>query len=193
MDKIAGTVSPSAAGLTGSEAAALARFGPNVLKPHRRSIALRFLARFGNPLVIVLLVACAISAATGDATSAAVIAVMAVLLSVVLDFVQEYRAGQAAEQLSQQVALNVSVLRDGARAEIPAEQLVPGDVVLLSAGDLVPADARVLLAQDFFVNQVLLTGEAFPVERHAATAPVDVDRIDTETDGQFWRFPAPAW
>jgi len=186
MDKIAGTVSPSAAGLTGSEAAArLARFGPNVLKPHRRSVALQFLARFGNPLVIVLLVACAISAATGDATSAAVIAVM-VLLSVVLDFVQEYRAGQAAEQLSQQVALNVSVLRDGARAEIPAEQLVPGDVVLLSAGDLVPADAQVLLAQDFFVNQALLTGEAFPVERHAATAPVDVDRIDTETDGQVF-------
>ena len=191
MDEIANAASsappPPAAGLTGDEAAArLARFGPNALKPGRRSIALQFLARFGNPLVVVLLAACAISAATGDATSAAVIAVM-VLLSVVLDFLQEYRAGQAAEKLSRQVALNACVLRDGARSEIPAEQLVPGDLVFLSAGDLVPADGQVLVAKDFFVDQALLTGEAFPVERHAASAPADAARIDTEAEDQVFR------
>ena len=188
MDETADAASSSsaAAGLASSVAAArLACVGPNVLKPGRHSILRQFLMRFGNPLVIVLLAACAISAATGDATSAVLIAVM-VLLSVALDFVQEYRAGQAAEQLSRQVALTASVLRDGVRRDIPAEQLVPGDVVFLSAGDLVPADAQVLVARDFFVNQALLTGEAFPVERHAAAAPVAADGIDTDIDGQVF-------
>ena len=162
-------------GLTSSEAAArLLQFGPNQLKPRRQSLVLQFLSRFRNPLVLVLLVASAISAATGDATSASVIVVM-VLLSVILDFVQEHRAGQAAEKLATQVALKVQVLRDGQPQERPAADLVPGDVVLLSAGDLIPADAQVLEAKDFFVNQALLTGEPYPVERHAGKPTTDAD------------------
>ena len=106
---------------------------------------------------MILLTASAISAVTGDATSSAVIAAM-VLMSVTLDFVQEYRAGLAAEKLARQVALRVRVVRDAREQEVSAETLVPGDVLLLSAGDLVPADARVLQAQDFFVNQALLMG-----------------------------------
>ena len=175
----------TAPGLTSAEAAErLARFGPNQLKARRQSALLQFLSRFRNPLVLILLAASAISAATGDVTSATVVAVM-VLLSVILDFVQEHRAGQAAEKLATQVALNVQVLRDGQPQQRPAAELVPGDVVLLSAGDLIPADAQVLEAKDFFVNQALLTGEPYPVERHAG-APTDDAAWDAEADSAIF-------
>ncbi len=175
MTAVSAEPSTAGAGLSSFEAAAcLAQFGPNQLRPHKQSVVLQFLSRFRNPLVLVLLVASAISAATGDATSASVIVVM-VLLSVILDFVQEHRAGQAAEKLASQVALKVQVLRDGQPQECPAADLVPGDVVLLSAGDLIPADAQVLAAKDFFVNQALLTGEPYPVERHAGAAVADAN------------------
>ena len=95
------------------------------------------------------------------------------MLSVTLDFLQEHRAGQAAERLKASVAVRATVLRDGAACEIPVAELVPGDVVRLAAGDLVPADGRVLEARDFFVNQALLTGEPYPVEKHARAAPDD--------------------
>ncbi|SFQ60490.1 Mg2+-importing ATPase [Variovorax sp. OK605] len=133
----------------------------------RRSLALQFLARLRNPLVLVLLAASAISAATGDAANAIIIALM-VLLSVILDFVQEHRAGSAAKKLRASVALQARVLRDGAQLELSVAALVPGDIVLLSAGDRVPADARLLQARDFFVNQSLLTGESSPVEKQAS-------------------------
>ena len=175
----------TAPGLTSAEAAErLARFGPNQLKARRQSALLQFLSRFLNPLVLILLAASAISAATGDVTSATVVAVM-VLLSVILDFVQEHRAGQAAEKLATQVALKVQVLRDGQPQQRPAAELVPGDVVLLSAGDLIPADAQVLEAKDFFVNQALLTGEPYPVERHAG-APTDDAAWDAEADSAIF-------
>ena len=175
----------TAPGLTSAEAAErLARFGPNQLKARRQSALLQFLSRFRNPLVLILLAASATTAATGDVTSATVVAVM-VLLSVILDFVQEHRAGQAAEKLATQVALKVQVLRDGQPQQRPAAELVPGDVVLLSAGDLIPADAQVLEAKDFFVNQALLTGEPYPVERHAG-APTDDAAWDAEADSAIF-------
>ena len=127
------------------------------------------------PLVIILLAASALSAFTGDVTSFFIIVVI-VVMSVSLDFVQEYRAGQAAERLRQSVAVRAHVLRDGQPREMPVAELVPGDVVLLSAGDLVPADGRVLEAHDFFVNQALLTGESYPVEKRAADLPQPTDR-----------------
>lgn len=168
-------------GLSSSEAAErLARFGPNQLASRRQALPWRFMARFRNPLVLILLAASAVSAATGDVASASVIAAI-VLMSVALDFVQEQRAGNAAEQLARQVALRVRVLRDGREQSCLAEALVPGDVVLLSAGDLVPADGEVLESQDFFVNQAMLTGEPYPVERHAASSPLP-EQGDWETD-----------
>ncbi len=155
------------AGLTSPEAAArLAVFGPNALRSRReRALVLEFLTRFLNPLVIILLLASGISALTGDAASFFIISAI-VLMSVTLDFVQEHRAGRAAERLKQSVAVRVSVIRDGKPAEIPLERVVPGDVVRLAAGSLVPADGRVLDARDFFVKQALLTGEPYPVEKH---------------------------
>jgi Mg2+-importing ATPase len=153
-------------GLASSEAAArLAHFGPNLLRPVRkRMLVLQFLAKFRNPLVLILLVASVVLALTGDVTSFFIIFLI-VLISVTLDFVQEHRAGQAAERLRKSVAVRVQVLRDGKPHEAPLFELVPGDVVLLSAGDLVPGDGRVLEAKDFFVNQALLTGEPYPVEK----------------------------
>src|SRR6185369_4517353 len=154
-------------GLKSEEAATrLAQYGPNVLTTHRqRALFLEFLARFRNPLVILLLAASGISALTGEVTSFFIISLI-VLMSVTLDFIQEHRAGQAAERLKQSVAVRVAALRDGKTQEVPVGEVVPGDVVLLSAGDLVPADGRVLEAKDFFVNQALLTGEPYPVEKH---------------------------
>ena len=140
----------SPAGLASDEAAArLARVGPNALHPRaERALLLQFLSRFANPLVILLLGAATLSAFTGDRTSFVIITVM-MLMSVTLDFVQELRAGRAAEGLKQSVALRVTALRAGEPVEIPAERLVPGDVVLLEPGALVPADGRVLECRDF--------------------------------------------
>ena len=153
-------------GLTRAQAAQrLQQYGPNRLKPARQhAVALQFLAHFRNPLVLVLLGASGLSALTGDVTGALIIALI-VLLSVSLDFVQAYRAGRAAERLALQVAVTATVVRDGTACELPVAELVPGDVVLLSAGNLVPADAWLVEANDFFVNQAQLTGEPYPVEK----------------------------
>jgi Mg2+-importing ATPase len=162
----------TASGLTSSEAAdRLRRVGPNMLRPPRkRALVLQFLARFKNPLVLILLIASLVSAFTGDVTSFLIITII-VVMSVGLDFIQEHRASKAADELRQSVAVRVQVLRDGRRAEVPASTLVPGDVVLLAAGDLIPGDGRVLEAKDFFVNQALLTGESYPVEKFPRELP----------------------
>jgi P-type Mg2+ transporter len=159
-------------GLSSGEAAArLTQFGPNLVHGERkRSLLLQFLAKFRNPLVIILLTASALSAFTGDAASFFIIGAI-VLISVTLDFVQEHQAGQAAERLRQSVAVRGQVLRDGKPLEVPFAELVPGDVGLLTAGDLIPGDGRVLEAKDFFVNQALLTGEPYPVEKAAGELP----------------------
>jgi Mg2+-importing ATPase len=158
----------SSAGLSSQEAERrILRYGPNdAAAEKRKSGWVRFLRRFSNPLVIILLLASALSAATGDVASF-VIVVVIVVLSVVLDFVQESRAQNAVDALREQVALRTQVLRDGHETTSPVRQLVPGDVVHLAAGDLVPGDGRLLEARDFFVNQALLTGEPYPVEKHA--------------------------
>ncbi len=155
------------AGLTTDEAnRRLSVYGPNDAgAPKRRPAWQRFLVLFGNPLVIILLFASALSAATGD-TASFVIVVTIVVLSVVMDFVQEMRAQNAVDALQAKVALRAGVVRDGQEVTVPVTDLVPGDVVKLCAGDLVPADGRLLAARDFFVNEALLTGESYPVEKH---------------------------
>ena len=148
----------------------LAQFGQNRLRPaQQKAIALQFLQHFRNPLVLILLAASAVSALTGDVTGSLIIALI-VLMSVTLDFVQAFRAGRAAERLALQVAVTATVLRDGKPVELPVFEVVPGDVVQLSAGDLIPADGHVLQANDFFVNQAQLTGEPYPVEKVAGDA-----------------------
>jgi P-type Mg2+ transporter len=168
LDSLRAELRTADAGLDEAEAVRrIAAYGPNVLRPRReRALALQFLSRFGNPLVILLLAAATISAFTGDVASFDIIALV-VVLSVTLDFVQEYRAGRAAERLKRSVALRATLVRSGRPVETTADQIVPGDVVLLRPGGLIPADGRVIEARDFFVNQALLTGESYPVEKHA--------------------------
>ena len=155
-------------GLTQQEARRrLEQCGPNRFQDHHAPPAWRqLLEHFRNPLVLILLLASGVSALSGELTNFVIIAAI-VLLSVTLDFVQERRASAAADRLRESVSVRASVLRDGLRQELAVAQIVPGDIVLLAAGDLVPADARVLQARDFFVNQALLTGESYPVEKSA--------------------------
>jgi Mg2+-importing ATPase len=171
--------SAEAAGLSNVEAKArLARYGPNLFHERQeRSLLLQYLARFKNPLVLILLAASAVSAFTGEIADFLIISII-VLLSVTLGFVQEHRANAAAEKLRQSVSMQATVMREGKLVEIPVTQVVPGDIVLLSAGNLIPADGLVLEADDFFVNQALLTGEPYPVEKRPGQLP------DTATDLQ---------
>ena len=159
-------------GLSSAEAATRqAHFGANVIRGERkRAVVLQFLSKFLNPLVIILLVASAISGATGDRASFFIISAI-VLISVTLDFVQEHRAGQAAERLRDSVAVRGRVLREGHTFDIPFAEIMPGDVALLAAGDMIPGDGRVLEAKDLFINEALLTGEPFPVEKMPAELP----------------------
>ena len=176
ISALLGQVAASPDGLSSAEAAArLAQFGPNLIHGERKkSLVLQFLAKFRNPLVIILLTASALSAFTGDAASFFIIGTI-VIISTTLDFLQEYRAGQAAEGLRRSVAVRGHVLRDGNPLEIPLAELVPGDVALLTAGDLIPCDGRVLEAKDFFVNQALLTGEPYPVEKAPGDLPGETE------------------
>ncbi|MFO1055992.1 MAG: magnesium-translocating P-type ATPase [Dongiaceae bacterium] len=148
-----------------------ARFGANEAADRvRPALWLQFLSRFQSPLILILLIASLASAAAGDLRSFAIVAVI-VLLSVVLDFVQEVRAENAVEALRRSVAVRVAVRRGGQTLALPAAELVPGDLVELAAGDLVPADGRVIEGRDFFVNQALLSGEPYPVEKR----PLDLE------------------
>jgi len=173
-------------GLSSGEAERrLERHGPNdALTRRRQPLWVRFLARFRSPLILILLFASTLSAATGDLTSFAIIVVI-VLLSVVLDFVQEVRAENAVDALRRSVALRAEVWRDGKKADIAVDHLVPGDVVRLAAGDVVPADSRLLEARDLFVNQALLTGEPYPAEKHAGDLPAPVHDPAAATNAVF--------
>jgi Mg2+-importing ATPase len=164
----------SARGLAGAEAAARReRDGPNVVESARaRRLIPALLKRFANPLVLVLLFAAAIAALTHEQIGFLIIVVI-VCASILIDFVQERRAETAAEALRQRVALRVKVLRDGQYRDLPAAELVTGDVVELCAGDLVPADCRLVESRDLFVNEALLTGESYPAEKNAAGTAAD--------------------
>lgn len=133
-------------------------------KKKQQSIAKQILAKFCNPLVIVLLIIAVFSLFFGEQVNALIISVMAVM-SVVLGFVQEYRAGKAAEKLEEMVRTTATVWRGGKSREVRIQEIVPGDIVDLFAGDMIPADIRILSCKDFFVNQASLTGESFPIEK----------------------------
>ncbi len=163
-----------AEGLTHDEATQrLAEFGPNQLATaKRRNVLQRFLGQFGNLLIQVLLGTALVTALLGHWVDTAVI-LGVVLLNTVIGFVQEGKAEQALEAIRHMLAPHASVTRDGRRQSIPAEALVPGDLVLLEPGDKVPADLRILRAKGLRVQEAILTGESVPVEK--ATAPVAKD------------------
>ncbi len=156
-------------GLTQAEAAErLRRFGPNSVQSERRLGPLRLLARqFESPLVLILVFGAGVSLFVRQWVDASIILAI-VLGSAALGFIQEHRASSALEALRRRLALTVRVLRDGAERTVAAASVVPGDVVLLSAGNLVPADGTILEARDFLVSEASLTGESFPVEKTRA-------------------------
>src|SRR5690349_18531689 len=122
----------------------LARYGPNVVRPRgRHPVVVEYLLHFRNPLVLLLIGASVVLGWTGDTTSMTII-VAIVMASVTLDFVQEHRADRALARLQSTVAATAVVLRADVRRDVPVAMLVPGDVVLLTAGDIVPADGRVV-------------------------------------------------
>lgn len=161
-------------GLTSDEAAArLARTGPNVLGERKRSdIPTLLLRQVTSPLVLLLIAAAVLSFALHDSTDGIIILGI-VGVSALLGFWQEHGAARAVEKLLATVAVRASVLRDGRPTEIAVEELVPGDVVLLSAGSRIPADCLLLEGQDLFVDEALLTGESFPVHKGPGTKPAD--------------------
>jgi len=168
-DALLGELSASTDGLAAAEAERrLARFGRNAIKAKEQATALKLLLnQFRSPLVLILVFAAFVAMIVGEWTDAGIVLVV-VVGSTLLGFAQEYRASNAVAKLRAQITIKSHVLRDGRDVQLPSEELVPGDVVVLSAGSLIPADAVVLYAHDFFVNQAVLTGETFPVEKHAA-------------------------
>ncbi len=153
--------------------ARLAELGPNSVEDTARLGALRLLLRqFESPLVLILVFAAVVSLVLQQWIDASIILAI-VLGSSLLGFVQEYQASAAVAALKKRLALTARVIRDGKQTNVPVSQIVPGDLVLLSAGNLVPADGLVLEAQDFLVSEASLTGESFPVEKRPGVLPAD--------------------
>lgn len=161
-------------GLSAAEAASrYVKIGPNMVGTASRSTAIGTFARqFRSPLVLILVFAVGVSAAVHDTSGASIIGLI-VLASCLLSFSQEYGASRAMEALRQRISRKVLVVRDGVEVTIPAEDLVPGDIVRLSAGNLVPADGIILEARDFNVSEATLTGETFPVVKAPGISPAD--------------------
>jgi len=166
VDALLDRIGSSLSGLSSEEAERrLKVFGYNeIARRRKRSLIIEFLYHFRNPLVIILLIAGLVSYLLGEHESA-IIVFSIVVMSTLLDFYQEHKAGRAAEMLRDRVALTATVIRDGVKREVKMTEMVPGDIILLSAGDVVPADARVITAKDLFIDQSALTGESFPVEK----------------------------
>lgn len=156
------------------------RFGPNALpRTARRNPLLRFLAQFNNTLIYVLL-AGAFAAALLDHMVDAAVIVAVVVLNAVIGHIQEGKAEQALEAIQQLIAPKASVVRDGVRQTIAVSEIVPGDLVLIEAGDRVPADLRLLHARRLLIDEALLTGESVAAEKHEAILPAETELADRQ-------------
>ena len=153
-------------GLADSEARRrLKEYGENVLvKEKKFNVPKELFSKFKSPLIVILFVAAAISAYFGQIMNAGIIFFM-IISSALLDFFEEHSAGQAVKKLLETVKTTAIVMRAGKAREINVAQICPGDIIVFNSGDLVPADARIISAKDFFVNQSVLTGESMPSEK----------------------------
>jgi Mg2+-importing ATPase len=161
-------------GLTGDEARQrIDRYGHNLLKPQKRTDALTLLlGQFKSPIVLILIFAAVLSFFLRDPADAFIILGI-VLISGLLGFWQERGATDAIEQLLAIVEVKAKTLRDDKEADVPVDEVVPGDVVILSAGASVPGDCRLLESRDLFLNEATLTGETYPVEKTPGELPTD--------------------
>jgi Mg2+-importing ATPase len=161
-------------GLTSNEAQKrLVLYGPNILKPKKRSdVFTQLISQFKSPIILILFFATAMSFFLHDRVDAFII-LLIVIVSGLLGFWQEHSASNAVEKLLSIVQIKASVMRDGIASEIPVEQIMPGDIVVLDAGDIIPGDGLVQESKDLFVDEAMLTGEMFPVEKMPAELPVE--------------------
>jgi cation-transporting P-type ATPase F len=151
-------------------------FGPNALTPKKgKSSLVRFLLQFNNPLIYILLASAVITAVIKDPLDAAIILAV-VLINAIIGFVQESKAEQAMAALAQVMTTSATVRRSGETQRVPAQDLVPGDIVLLQAGDKVPADLRLIQTRDLQIAEAALTGEAVPVQKDGS-ALLDPDAV----------------
>lgn len=164
-----------ASGLNEDEAKRRLRYyGLNIPKPKKRTSSINlFLAQFKSPILLILLFAAGVSFFLRNRIDALIILVI-VLVSSIIQFWQEWGANNAIEKLLAIVQIKAAVLRDGKTIEIPVEEIVPGDIVILNAGDVVPGDSLILESEDLFVNEAALTGETYPVEKKAQVLPADI-------------------
>jgi len=151
----------------------LNRYGANSLKPQKRSgTFMLFIGQFKSPIILILVAATALSLFLHNFVDASII-LSIVLISGLLSFWQEHSATNAVAKLLALVQIKAAVLRDGKQIEIPVEAIVPGDMVILNAGDIVPADCLLIEEKDLFVDEAMLTGETFPVEKSVSELPAD--------------------
>ena len=162
----------TASGLTTDDAQKrLTSYGANRLKPLKRSDAFALLvAQFKSPIILILVFATGLSLFLHNVVDASIILTI-VIISGLLGFWQEHSASNAIEKLLAIVQIKAAVLRDGKEQEIPVEEIVPGDIVILNAGDIVPGDCLLLESKDVFVDEAMLTGETFPVEKAVSVLP----------------------
>jgi len=162
-------------GITDNEATKrLERYGPNTIKSKKKvSVVMLFLSQFKSPITLLLIAAALLSAGLGDVTDTVIILVI-VLISSLLSFWQEKGAANAVEELLKLVRLNCTVLRDGVKKEIPMEHVVPGDIIYLTAGDIIPGDSLIIESQEIFVDEAAFTGETYPVEKSGCILPADL-------------------
>ncbi|HZX58658.1 MAG TPA: magnesium-translocating P-type ATPase, partial [Mucilaginibacter sp.] len=151
----------------------LVTYGPNTIKANTRSSAIiLFLSQFKSPVTLLLIIAALLSAGLQDITDTVIILTI-VLISSCLGFWQEKGAADAVRELLKMVQLHCMVIRNGATKEIASEDVVPGDVVVLSAGDIIPGDSLIMDSQELFVDEAAFTGETYPVEKESCVLPVN--------------------
>ena len=149
----------------------IASYGANSLKPQKQSGTFTLLiGQFKSPIILILLAATVLSLFLRNFADASII-LSIVIISGLLGFWQEYSASNAVAKLLALVQIKVAVLRDGKEVEIPVEDIVSGDTVILNAGDIVPGDCLILESKDLFVDEAMLTGETFPVEKEVSVLP----------------------
>jgi len=163
-------------GLTRAEAKArLKQYGSNLLGQKKEATAVfLFLAQFKSPIILLLVFAASLSIYLGQATGAIII-LLIILISGALGYWQERKAADSVSKLLAMVQIKAMVLRDGTEQEIPQEDVVPGDIILLRAGDIIPGDSRIMISRDLFVNEATLTGETYPAEKMECVLPEDAE------------------
>ncbi len=169
LSELFSSLKTSSLGLSGKEAIdRLAKFGPNqIASVDEKGLILKFISKLTSPLTLTLIFVAVVSFVLGQRVDSLIVILMAVL-SVVLSFLQEYSASKTAKKLQEMVKITVFVKRDGKKLELPLRDVVPGDIIELSAGKMVPADARIISSNNLHINQSALNGESFPVKKSEA-------------------------